>query len=170
MASALKNLSEHDPSQVPSAAGMRIGIVVSEYNEKITFALRDGCIETLKKYGVAEEDLRIWYVPGAYELPFGAKKMHDHSISKSTPWNNEQLHAVISIGCVITGETKHDDYINQAVAQGIMQLNMERNIPFVFGLLTPRNMEQALDRAGGKHGNKGVEVALAAIKMIALAK
>ncbi len=158
MASALNNLSQYDPASVPSAANMRFAIVVSDYNTDITYALLKGCCETLIKHGAAADNIYRSHVPGAYELPLGGQIAYDQT----------KADAVICIGCVITGETKHDDYINQSVAQGIMQLNLKHTVPFVFGLLTPRTHEQALARAGGKHGNKGVEIAIAAIKMVDL--
>lgn len=158
MATALKNLSEYDPAQVPSAKGMRIGIVVAEWNDEVTFALRDGAIQTLQKHGVVDEDIELAFVPGTFELTAGAKAMADH----------KNLDAIIVLGCVIQGETRHFDFICHGVTQGITSLNLERSIPFIFGVLTTDNQEQALDRAGGKHGNKGDEAAYTAIKMVAL--
>lgn len=155
MATNLKSLSEYNIDSVPSATQMQFGIVVSDYNADITHSLLQGCYDTLLAHGALESHIAIRHVPGAYELPLGATLLYDQL----------RPHAVICLGCVITGETKHDDYINIAVAHGIMQLNLQYKIPFVFGLLTPRNHEQALDRSGGKHGNKGVECAIAAIKM-----
>jgi len=157
MASALKNLSEYDPKNIPNAEAMSFGIVISEYHNDITFALKDGCIETLLKHGAKEENIYIEYVPGAYEMPMGAKLISEQ----------EKLSAVITLGCVIKGETDHDKYINQSVANALMNLNLVKGIPFVFGLLTPNTEEQAKARAGGKHGNKGVEAAITAIKMAA---
>jgi len=157
MASALKNLSDYDPNNIPNAEAMSFGIVVSEYHQHITFALKDGCIETLLKHGAKEENIYIEYVPGAYEMPIGAKIIADQ----------QKLDAVITLGCVIKGETDHDKYINQSVASALMNLNLVKGIPFVFGLLTPNTEEQAKERAGGKHGNKGVEAAITAIKMAA---
>ncbi len=158
MTTALKSLSDYDPDRVPGAEGMHFGIVVAEYNNDITFALRDGCVETLLKHGANEEDIYISYVPGAFELPPGAQYMADANYCD----------AIICLGCVIKGETQHDEYINHAVAQGITSLSLELNKPVIFGLLTPNTHEQALARAGGKHGNKGVEAAITAIKMAAL--
>lgn len=158
MATALKSLSEYDPDGVPSSKGMTFGIVVSEYNTDITFRLLEGCIETLTKHGAADEDIKVAYVPGTFELPYGAKILND-GIAPD---------ALICLGCVIKGETDHDIYINHAVAQGITNLSMSINKPVIFGVLTPNNLQQAKERAGGKHGNKGVETAIAAIKMVAL--
>lgn len=159
MATALKNLS-HISGEVPGAKGMRFGIVVSEWNEAITFALRDGAIATLLSQGAVESDIEIRYVPGSFELALGAQLMAE----------TKKFDAVICLGCIIQGETRHFDFICQGVTQGIMQLNIMYKIPFVFGVLTTQNLEQAQDRAGGKHGNKGDEAAVTAIKMVALKK
>lgn len=155
MASAERNLSEYNPERVPNAELFRFGIVVSEYNADITLPLLEGCRATLVQHGSNPENLMTVYVPGAYELVGGA-----HQLLRT-----QSLDAVITIGCVIKGETDHDVYINQAVAEGLMQLNITHHRPVLFGVLTPNTRQQALDRAGGKHGNKGVEVAIAAIKM-----
>ncbi len=158
MASALSNLSKYDDSTLPDASSFTIGIVVSEWNSEITHALYEGCVETLKKHGVTDENLRTIQVPGTFELPFGAKLLA----------GSRKLDAVICLGCVIKGETKHDEYLSQAVATGLTGLSIAANIPCIFGVLTPNNMEQALDRAGGKHGNKGVEAAVTALRMASL--
>jgi 6,7-dimethyl-8-ribityllumazine synthase len=158
MASSLKNLSEHDPATIPNGSSMKIGIVVSEWNEEITARLLDGAKQTLEKYGVPKENIPVLVVPGSFEIPFGARFMADH----------QSPHAVICLGCVIQGETRHFDYICQGVTQGIAELNLEYDIPFVFGILTTDSVEQARDRAGGKHGNKGDEAAVTALKMAAL--
>ncbi len=160
MASALKNLSKHDSSKIPSAKGMRIALVVSEWNDEITYALRDGAIDTLAQYGAKEKNISVHYVPGSFELTAGAKWLAD----------TKKYDAVICLGCVIQGETRHFDFICNAVAIGLTDLNTTYNIPFIFGVLTPENMQQAKARAGGKHGNKGVEAAVTAIKMVALKK
>ncbi len=158
MASALKNLSDYDESTIPDAAGLRFGIVVSEWNAAITHALYVGCYDTLVRHGVAEENIYTLQVPGAFELPSGARLLS----SRHTP------DAVICLGCVIRGETNHHDYINQAVALGLMNMSVATGRPFIFGVLTPDNEQQAQDRAGGLHGNKGVEAAVTAIRMAAL--
>jgi 6,7-dimethyl-8-ribityllumazine synthase len=150
MATNLKNLSDYDPSQIPDGSEYTIGIIVSEYNSDITFALRDACVN--------EEAITIDYAPGAFELPVAAQ----------TLYFGTQCDAVIVLGCVIKGDTDHDIYINQAVSQGIMNLGIELDMPFIFGLLTTNDHQQAVDRAGGKHGNKGTECAIAALKMLAL--
>ena len=158
MATSLKNLSDYDPAGIPDGSMLRIGIVVSEWNEEITAALLEGTLNTLKKHGVPEENIHIRSVPGSFEIPFGARIVADlHSPD-----------AVICLGCVIQGETRHFDYICQGVTHGITELNLDYNIPFIFGILTTNNLEQAKDRAGGKHGNKGDEAAVTALKMAAL--
>lgn len=158
MATILKNLSNYNPDQVPSAEGSSFGIVVSEWNIEITSALTKGAVETLLKHGVDEDDIIIKYVPGSFELSLGAQLMIEYTESD----------AVICLGCVIRGETPHFDYICQGVTQGITHVNLEYNTPVIFGVLTTETQEQAQDRAGGKHGNKGVEAAITAIKMVAL--
>ncbi len=137
---------------------MRFGIVVSEWNHEITLALKDGAYNTLIKHGAEPENILISFVPGSYELTLGAQlQLETHAVD-----------AVICLGCVIQGETRHFDFICDAVAQGITNLNIKYNKPVIFGVLTPDNQQQAIDRAGGKHGNKGDEAAATAIKMLAL--
>ncbi len=160
MATKRKNLSENHAAEMPDATGWKIGVVVADWNPGITTALHRACHDTLIQYGVAETDIHIARVPGSYELPMGARILD----------GRHSLDAIVCLGCVIRGETSHNEYINQSVANGLMQLSIMRNKPFVFGLLTPNNMEQAEDRAGGKHGNKGVEAAITALRMIALQK
>ena len=155
-----RNLSDHDPDAIPSAEKMRFGIVVSEWNPVVTESLKKGAIEILQKYGTKERNIKVIYVPGSFELPLGAQLL-----AKSYDFD-----AIIILGCVIQGETRHFDFICQSVTHGITELNMNYNIPFVFGLLTTNTMEQATARSGGKHGNKGVEAAVTAIKMAALQK
>lgn len=150
-----QNLSFYDPDQVPCASKMRMGIVVSEWNNEITGALLNGAIETLKKHGATNENIFVHYVPGSFELPQGAAYMI----------NNLNLDAAICLGCVIQGETRHFEFICQAVSQGIMNLGLNTGIPVIFGVLTTDNIEQARDRSGGAHGNKGDEAAITAIKM-----
>lgn len=158
MATSLKNLSDYDPKSVPTGSGKKFGVVVSEWNEHITFELMKGCNETLLQHGVSEDDIIISFVPGTYELPYAAKVLAQQN----------HLAAVICIGCVIKGETKHDEYINSSVAHALQDLNLQLDIPFIFGVLTPNTEQQALDRAGGKYGNKGVEAAVTALKMTAI--
>ncbi len=160
MASALKNLSSYDEGSVPSAADLRFGIVVSEWNAAITHALYEGCYDTLIAHGAPESEIHTIQVPGSFELTAGAKLLIA----------NKKVDAVICLGCVIRGETKHNEYINQAVANGLTNLGMATSRPCIFGVLTPDTEEQARERAGGKHGNKGVEAAVTAIRMAHLAK
>jgi len=152
------NLSEYNPETVPDASDMRFGIVVSDWNSKITWSLLEGALNTLKKHGTPESEIIVKHVPGSYELTLGAQFLAEY----------DDLDAVICIGCVIQGETPHFTYICQGVTQGITQLNMEYNLPFVFGVLTTNTFEQAEERAGGIYGNKGDEAAITAIKMAAL--
>jgi len=155
---ATKDLSQYDFSAVPSAANMKFGIVVAEWNPEVTMALANGAVETLKKHGVINENILLKYVPGSFELPLGAQFLAEYG----------NVDAVIILGCVIQGETRHFDYICEGVTQGTKDLNLKYNKPFIFGLLTTLNQQQALDRAGGVHGNKGDEAAVTAIKMVHL--
>lgn len=157
---ATVNLSQYNIHDVPDAKGMRFGIAVSEWNSEITFALRDGAVNTLLKHGVEEQDIHIIYVPGSFELTFGAKLLAER----------KDIDGVISLGCVIRGDTPHFDYICQGVTYGITQLNIQFKKPVIFGVLTTENKGQALARAGGVHGNKGDEAAVTAIKMVEINK
>ncbi len=159
MATAYQNLSSYDFNSVPDASAMKIGIVVSEWNTPITEKLLQGAVDTLEKHGVKEANITISRVPGSFELTFGAKM-----VAKTG-----QVDAVIILGCVVRGDTPHFDYVCSGVTQGITCLNVEYDIPFIFGLLTTDTMQQAADRAGGVHGNKGDEAAITAIKMVSLA-
>ena len=152
------DLSVYDPASVPDAGKMRFGIVVSDWNHDITDALLEGATKTLKKHGATGNNIVIKHVPGSFELTLGAQFFAEY----------DDLDAIICLGCVIQGETPHFSYICQSVTYGITKLNLEYNIPFIFGVLTTLNYEQARDRAGGKHGNKGDEAAITAIKMAAL--
>lgn len=156
MATAYRNLSSYDPATVPNGQDMKIGIVVSEWNENITNALLDGAYNTLIKHGVKEENIIIDYVPGSFELVFGAKYLVEQ----------KELDAVIALGCVVRGGTPHFEYVCNGVTNGMADLNRTYDIPFIFGVLTTDDMQQAIDRAGGIHGNKGDESAITAIKMI----
>ena len=155
---ATTNLSSYDLESVPDAGKMRFGIVVSDWNNDITSSLLKGAQKTLKKHGVSGKDIIVKHVPGSFELTLGAQFLAEY----------DDLDGVICLGCVIRGETPHFNYICQSVAQGITQLNLDYNIPFIFGVLTTEDHQQALDRAGGRYGNKGDEAAVTAIKMAAL--
>ena len=158
MATAYHNLSDYDFNSVPSAENMKFGIVVSEWNYNITGALLKGAVDTLKKHGAKDENIMVKTVPGSFELTLGGQLLAE----------NTDADAVILLGCVIQGETRHFDFICQGVAYGATELNLRFGIPVIFGVLTTDNQQQALDRAGGKHGNKGDEAAVTAIKMVAL--
>lgn len=160
MASALQNLSTYDESTMPDASAMTFGIIVSEWNTPITHALYEACVEILLKAGTTNDNIHTIQVPGAFELPVGARMLA----------GRHNCDAIICLGCVIKGETAHNEYINTAVAQGLTNLSIASGRPFIFGLLTPNDEQQAKDRAGGKHGNKGVEAATTAIRMAALRK
>lgn len=155
MATKNHNLSAYDITSVPDAKGMKIGIVVAEWNENITGALLSGAKETLMKHGVVEEDITVYTVPGSFELVYGASQMVMTDVD-----------AVIAIGCVVRGDTPHDRYICQGVTYGLSKLNAEQEVPVIYGLITTLDMEQAEERAGGKMGNKGDECAVTAIKMV----
>lgn len=155
---ATANLSDYDPSLVPDASEMRFGIVVADWNSEITFALLGGAEMTLRKHGADIDNILVKHVPGSFELTLGAQYIAE----------NEDVDAIICLGCVIQGETPHFTYICQAVAMGITQLNIDYNIPFIFGVLTTDNIQQAQDRSGGRLGNKGDEAAITAIKMAAI--
>lgn len=158
MASELKNLSAFEGSDVPNAADMKFGIVWAEWTHAITSGLMKGAHDTLLKHGAKPENIVTKTVPGAFELTLGAQYMAELG----------QVDAIICIGCVIQGDTKHFDFICDAVAKGITNLNLKYNKPFIFGVLTVNTQEQAEDRTGGKHGNKGDEAAVTAIKMLCL--
>jgi 6,7-dimethyl-8-ribityllumazine synthase len=153
-----KNLSVYNPDSVPDASEMRFGVVVSDWNKEVTWSLLDGAVKTLKKHGATEKNIIVKHVPGSFELTLGAQFLAEY----------DDLDAVICLGCVIQGETPHFTYICQGVTQGITQLNLEYNLPFIFGVLTTNNQQQAAERAGGILGNKGDEAAVTAIKMAAL--
>jgi 6,7-dimethyl-8-ribityllumazine synthase len=155
---ATTNLSSYDPETVPDAGKMRFGIVVSDWNHDVTSSLLKGAQKTLRKHGVPAKDIIVRHVPGSFELTLGAQFLAEY----------DDLDGVICLGCVIRGETPHFNYICQSVTQGITQLNLDYNIPFIFGVLTTENHQQAVERAGGKRGNKGDEAAVTAIKMAAL--
>ena len=160
MASNLKNLSSYDPSKIPDASDMKFGIVVSEWNVEITRRLLEGAVKTLILHGAKEKNIELKWVPGSFELTLGGQFFAEY----------RDVDAVLCLGCVIQGETRHFDFICRGVTYGITDLNLNNNIPFIFGVLTTENQQQAIDRAGGKLGNKGVEAALTAIKMAALQK
>ncbi|MBR9914636.1 MAG: 6,7-dimethyl-8-ribityllumazine synthase [Algicola sp.] len=154
MATANHNLSNYDKNTIPNAKDFRFGIVVSEWNDTITDGLFKGAYDALIDCGALSENIIKWDVPGSFELIYGSKKMIEQNVD-----------AVIAIGCVIQGETKHFDFVCEGVTQGIKDLNVISDTPVIFCLLTDNTMQQSIDRSGGKHGNKGTEAAIAAIIM-----
>lgn len=160
MATAGKDLSAYDIKSIPNAKDMVFGIVVSEWNHHITGSLFEGAKQALIDNGALPENIHAYYVPGSFELPLGAQ------------WLIEQkkVDGVVALGSVIQGETKHFDFVCEGVAQGCKDVMLKYGKPVIFGVLTDNTEQQAIDRSGGKHGNKGIECAIAAIKMIALKK
>ncbi|MDX1652853.1 MAG: 6,7-dimethyl-8-ribityllumazine synthase [Brumimicrobium sp.] len=158
MATANTNLSSYDSDTIPSGADFKIGIVVSEWNENITSGLLKGAKETLLKHDVKEENIFVYFTPGSFELALGAQFILE----------SQNVDGVIALGCVIQGETRHFDFVCNGVAMGIKDVGLKYNKPVIFGVLTDNTMEQSIARSGGKHGNKGIECAVACLKMIAL--
>ena len=158
MATANKNLSVYDKTTIPNAKDLRFGIVVSEWNPEITEGLYSGAFDALLDCGAQEKNITRWDVPGSFELTFGCKKLIA----------SQDVDAVVAIGSVIQGETKHFDFVCSATAQGIKDLNVQFDTPVIFCVLTDNTIQQARERSGGKHGNKGTEAAIAAIKMAML--
>ena len=159
MATQYQNLSDYNPEKVPDANAMRFAIIVSEWNPAITEKLKEGAYKTLIKYGTKPENIYVVYVPGSFELIYATRRI----VGSIKP------DAAIGIGCVVRGETPHFEYVCSGVTHGFAQLNAEGDIPCIFGLLTTDNLQQAIDRSGGKYGNKGAEYAVTAIKMAHLA-
>lgn len=160
MATYLKNLSEYSKDNIPNGADFKIGIVVSEWNDSITLNLLDGAKQTLLDNNVPEENILVRFVPGAFELPLAAQLMLD----------NTDVDGVVAIGVVIQGETKHFDFVCKGTTDGLMKVMLEYNSPVSFCVLTDNTLQQSIDRSGGVHGNKGVECAIACLKMIELKK
>ncbi|WP_425637012.1 6,7-dimethyl-8-ribityllumazine synthase [Algoriphagus yeomjeoni] len=156
MATSLKNLSAHSSKNVQDISNKTFGIIVSEWNEDVTEALYSGAYQTLLENGAKKENIIRKNVPGSFELTLAAQWLAQE----------ESIDAVICLGCVIQGETKHFDFICDAVAHGITNVGLKYNKPVIFGVLTPNTQQQAMDRAGGKHGNKGDEAAITAVKML----
>jgi len=165
MATENKNLSNYDKGTIPNAKDFRFGIVVSEWNSQITEGLWQGAFNALIDCGALKENIVRWNVPGTYELTYGAARM-----SQSIYADSGMLDAIVVIGCVIQGETKHFDFVCEGVTHGIKDLNLKGDIPVIFCVLTDNNIQQSIDRSGGKHGNKGTEAAITAIKMADLRK
>ena len=159
MATQNKNLSLFDKADIPSAKGMCFGIVVANWNTEITSNLLDGAKETLLECGASASNISVMEVPGSFELVFGAKLM-----------SKQKVDAIICLGSVIQGKTKHFEFVCNSVSLGIKDLNIALNVPVIFGVLTDNTLQQARNRSGGKYGNKGVEAAITAIKMAHLNK
>ncbi len=158
MATSEKNLSDIQVGSLSDPSKVKIGVVVSEWNDQVTESLFSGTLQTLIGAGVLREHIIRTNVPGSFELSLGSQWLAER----------EDIDAVICLGCVIQGETKHFDFICDAVAQGITNVGLKYNKPVVFGVLTPNNMKQALERSGGKYGNKGDEAAATALGMLAI--
>ena len=158
MATIEKDLSHYDKDTIPSVNNMKFGIVVSEWNSKITNGLLNGAQNTLLELNVQKENIYVHYVPGAFELALGAQHILEYT----------DIDGVIALGSIIQGETKHFDFVCQGTTKGIMDVSVKYNKPVIFGVLTDNTMQQAIDRSGGKHGNKGIECAIACVKMIDL--
>ncbi len=156
MASSEKNLSSYTDKNTSKVSDKKFAVIISEWNDEITDALYQGVAATLAEHGVQKSHIIKKYVPGSFELTLVAQWMAQL----------DDIDAVICLGCIIKGETKHDEYIANAVAQGITNVGLKYNKPVIFGVLTPNTKQQALDRAGGKHGNKGDEAAITAVKML----
>ncbi len=156
MASHLHNLSEYDANSLPSGeilARQRYAVIVSDWNSDVTYALLEGAVSTLLSAGVDEDNVVVTHVPGTVELTYAAaERLHEYN-------------AIIVIGCVIKGDTPHFDYVCQSVTQGVTLLNAKGDTPVIFSVLTTLDKQQALDRAGGKLGNKGIEGAYTAMRM-----
>lgn len=156
MASSSKNLSSYSKVNLEEVSSRKLGVVVSEWNSSVTESLLEGALQTLLSHGAKKENLVVSQVPGSFELSLGAQRM-----AKLT-----DIDAVICLGCIIQGETRHFEFICNAVANGLTEVSLKYDKPVVFGVLTTDTYQQALDRAGGKHGNKGDEAAITAIKML----
>ena len=154
MATQNNNLSDYNKDSLPDVSNLRFGIVVSQWNDDITDGLFKGAYETLLDCGVSSDNIIKLEVPGSFELIYGSKILY-----------KKNCDVIICLGSVIQGETKHFDYVCQGVTNGIKDLNIALDIPVIFGVLTDNTKEQAINRSGGIHGNKGVEAAITAIKM-----
>jgi len=156
VSTANKNLDVFSNQGLKSIKGLRVAVITAEWNEEVTFSMRDGAIGFLKQYGIADKDLVVKQVPGSFELVIGSQLALE----------KDKVDGVIAIGCIIQGETPHFTFISQAVATGIADLNLRYGKPVIFGVLTTLNLDQAKERAGGNHGNKGIEAAASLIKML----
>jgi len=160
VATVNKNLSHYDKDSIPNGADFKVGIVVSEWNENITLNMLEGAKEALLENGVKDENIHVHFAPGSFELPLAAQWLLE----------KDDIDGVVAIGSVIQGETKHFDFVCSATADGIKDVGLKYNKPAIFCVLTDNTLQQAIDRSGGKHGNKGIEAAIACLKMISLKK
>ena len=160
MATVNKNLSHYDKDSIPNGADFKVGIVVSEWNENITLNMLAGAKEALLENGVKEKNIHVHFTPGSFELPLGAQWLLE----------KDDIDGVVAIGSVIQGETKHFDFVCSATADGVKDVGLKYNKPAIFCVLTDNTLQQAIDRSGGKHGNKGIEAAIACLKMISFKK
>ena len=156
MATTGKNLSHYDGATLPNGAHFRVGIVVSEWNEEITTGLLNGAIQVLNEAGLTGDQCPIAHVPGAFELPLGAQQL----------CKNSDIDGVLAFGVVIQGETRHFDFVCSGATHGLMDVMLKYDKPVGFCLLTDNTEQQSLDRAGGKHGNKGTEAMVAVLQML----
>ena len=150
------NLSDYNPAAVPDGSPWTVAVVAAEWNPEVTNAMLEGAVNTLREHGVQEENIKVYRVPGTYELTYAADTLAEL----------DDINAVVCIGCVIQGETRHFEFICQAVSQGLTNVALANHKPIIFSVLTTNTMKQALERAGGRHGNKGVEGAVTALKML----
>lgn len=160
MATAGKDLSSNVPLHFENVHSWKIGLVVAEWNQQITGNLEMGAVDALLEQGVLSENIHRFIVPGAFELPLGCQWLFEKT----------NVDGIIAIGCVIQGETRHFDFVCNGATNGIQDVMLKYSLPISFCLLTDQNEQQSIDRSGGKHGNKGIECAVACLKMIALRK
>ncbi len=158
MATVNQNLSDFDLGEVSNAKDLRLGVVVSEWNRIITQSLLNGALEVFRSKGILERNIIVKWVPGSFELPLAAQFILEHN----------KLDGILTLGSVIEGETKHFDFVCNSCAIGVKDVGLKYNKPVIFGVLTDQNMQQAIDRSGGKYGNKGIETAVALLKMVRL--
>lgn len=157
----MSDMKKNQDLSVQADSNTRIGVAISRYNTEITSALLNSCFQTLLQHGMDENRIQVVEVPGAFELPYACQKM---ALTK-------KFDALIALGAIVRGGTPHFDYVAEAATQGVTNVALKHHIPIIFGVLTTDNQEQALDRIqGGKHGDKGVEAALTALRMAELAK
>jgi 6,7-dimethyl-8-ribityllumazine synthase len=169
MATQYQNLSEYDSNKMPAhdiVVKQQYAIAVADWNSQVTHALLQAAIDTLISNGVKQNNIDVIHVPGTFELTYAAKELADDYLCEIENRKIQKYAAIITLGCVIQGDTPHFDYVCQGVTYGISKINARsEKCPVIFGVLTTNTLQQALDRAGGIHGNKGVEAAITALKM-----